>query len=596
MHNDFDITKTKLIIWDLDDTFWDGTLSEGSVRFKNDNLHLIEELTTKGIMNSICSKNDAINVKSEFLTKGYIKYWQMFVFPSINWSSKGQRVKSIIESMQLREENVIVIDDNISNIQEIKFYCPNIMSAYPEQIQKIAKDLYLVNDYDLEHVRLKQYKVLEVKNKDKLLSNSSNDEFLRNSKIKICIKNDCAENIDRIEHLILRTNQLNFTKKRVNKDVLKDIFLQPDKYEFAYVMAEDKYGSYGICGFYVLDKSVNKLEHFLFSCRIMNMGIEQFVYKFLGKPDIQIIPPVSSKLEEEADWIELVNDIELKKPVEVKTSDLNILFKGACDLYSTVSYIDGDCNIDTEFPYWNKQLLYISSHTHPAFIEQTNRLSKDELTALTKTFPNPHPDEFKTEFFNPKYNVVVLSLLQASFRGIYINKHNGYYAEYGFTSCNVTDERNWEKVLSEIPEEFKAQNRQVLKEFSENYTFAGAPPVDLILHNLKYIREHLNNNTYLVLILGSEKNTKKMINGYEGVCEQHVVLNKYIREFVKGCENIAIVELTDIIKSDDDYTDCINHFARRVYADIAGEIINIINKHIGEQHLFLKTDKELVSV
>ena len=196
MYKDFDITKTKLIIWDLDDTFWEGTLSEGGIKFKEENLRLVEELITKGIMNSICSKNDSIRVKSEFIIHGYIRQWQSFVFPSINWTAKGQRVKSIIDSMQLREENVIVIDDNITNIQEIKYYCPKIMSATPNQIPKIAKELYLLNEYDLEHVRLRQYKVLEAKNRDKLLSNSSNEEFLKNSEIKICIKRDCADNID----------------------------------------------------------------------------------------------------------------------------------------------------------------------------------------------------------------------------------------------------------------------------------------------------------------------------------------------------------------------------------------------------------------
>ena len=49
MYKDFDITKTKLIIWDLDDTFWDGTLSEGGVSFNNENLKLVEELTNYGL-------------------------------------------------------------------------------------------------------------------------------------------------------------------------------------------------------------------------------------------------------------------------------------------------------------------------------------------------------------------------------------------------------------------------------------------------------------------------------------------------------------------------------------------------------------------
>ncbi len=592
MFKDFDITKTKLIIWDLDDTFWNGTLSEGGVSFIDDNLRLIEELTTRGIMNSICSKNDPLNVKAEFITHGYIKHWQLFVFPSISWASKGQRVKSIIDSMQLREENVIVIDDNETNIKEIKYYCPKIMSATPNQIKNIEKELYLVNEYDFEHTRLRQYKILEAKNRDKIISNSSNEDFLRNSNIKICIKHDCAENTERIQRLILRTNQLNFTKNRIDKAVLENIFSNPTKYESAYIIAEDKYGNYGICGFYVLNKDTNSLDHFLFSCRIMNMGIEQYVYKYLNAPKLQIVPPVASDINSFVNWIEKVDNLEVKQKEEKNTnhSGLNILFKGACDLYSTINYIDGDCNIDTEFPYWNKQLLYISSHTHPAFIEQTNRLSKEELEKLSLKFPNPHPDEFKTEFFNPKYNIVVLSLLQASFRGIYINKENGQYAEYGFTNCDVTNERNWDKALSEIPDKFKEQNRQILKEFSKEYKFAGNPPVELIIKNLKYIREHLKSETCLILILGSEIDTAKMLNGYEGVCEQHIILNKHIREFAKQYNNIDIVEITDLIESDDDYTECINHFTRRVYAKIAKQIIDIVNLRTGGKHLFLTTD------
>ena len=155
MKKDYDITKTKLVIWDLDETFWDGTLSEGGIKFKEKTLLLIEELTTKGIMNSICSKNNFMDVKAQFLTNGFMKFWQLFVFPSIDWTPKGMRVKNIIQSMNLREENVIMIDDNEMNINEIKYYCPNIMSATPEQIDKIAEELYLVNHYDLEHTRVK---------------------------------------------------------------------------------------------------------------------------------------------------------------------------------------------------------------------------------------------------------------------------------------------------------------------------------------------------------------------------------------------------------------------------------------------------------
>ena len=110
----------------------------------------------------------------------------------------------------------------------------------------------------------------------------------------------------------------------------------------------------------------------------------------------------------------------------------------------------------------------------------------------------------------------------------------------------------------------------------------------LILHNLKYIRKHLDKNTGLILILGSEIDTFKTLEGYEGVCEKNIVLNKYIREFAKEYDNIAIVEITDYITSDDDYSECINHFSRNIYAKLAGKIIEFANKQLGSNHLFLK--------
>ena len=48
----------KLVIWDLDDTFWKGTLSEGPIEAIPENIHLVQALARRGIISSICSKND----------------------------------------------------------------------------------------------------------------------------------------------------------------------------------------------------------------------------------------------------------------------------------------------------------------------------------------------------------------------------------------------------------------------------------------------------------------------------------------------------------------------------------------------------------
>ena len=56
--NMIDFSRIKLVIWDLDDTFWQGILSEGEINPIHENCILVKELSRRGIVNSICSKND----------------------------------------------------------------------------------------------------------------------------------------------------------------------------------------------------------------------------------------------------------------------------------------------------------------------------------------------------------------------------------------------------------------------------------------------------------------------------------------------------------------------------------------------------------
>ena len=42
--------KIKLVIWDLDETFWSGTLSEGEVQTTEQNIELIKRLSDVGIV------------------------------------------------------------------------------------------------------------------------------------------------------------------------------------------------------------------------------------------------------------------------------------------------------------------------------------------------------------------------------------------------------------------------------------------------------------------------------------------------------------------------------------------------------------------
>src|SRR5712671_2178542 len=331
-----DITNdVKMVIWDLDDTFWKGTLAEGEIEFIQKHGELVKELASRGIISSIASKND-FNSAKEILERHGL--WDYFVFPSISFEPKGKRVSQIIDNAALRPQNILFIDDNILNIEEVRFFNKDIMVADPRSfLPGILNHLRLAGSSDPELRRLMQYQLLQIKFLDQTWTKLSNEDFLRSSRIKIFFDFDANKNFDRIVELINRTNQLNYTKNRLETERDINEFRKTccmNSISTACISCTDRYGDYGVIGFFMLKKNRGRasLIHFCFSCRTMNMGIEQFVYEYLKKPSIDIVPKVAYGLQshENVDWIDPSHALDRAQTIFTKNKKL--LFVGACEV------------------------------------------------------------------------------------------------------------------------------------------------------------------------------------------------------------------------------------------------------------------------
>jgi predicted enzyme involved in methoxymalonyl-ACP biosynthesis len=53
------LEAVRLFIWDLDETFWQGTLADGGIDAAGHAAEIVTTLARRGIMSSICSKNDS---------------------------------------------------------------------------------------------------------------------------------------------------------------------------------------------------------------------------------------------------------------------------------------------------------------------------------------------------------------------------------------------------------------------------------------------------------------------------------------------------------------------------------------------------------
>ena len=569
-----DLSKIKVIIWDLDETLWSGTLSEGNVALSEDRFSLLNAIVDSGVINTICSKNDYEPVSIELKELGI---WDLFVFPSINWDPKGLRVKTLLKDMSLRPANALFIDDNISNIKEVEYYNEGIMTASPDVIPDLIYFFHTVEKTDLAHKRLKQYKILEAKHNEAKGYNS-NIDFLEACDIRIEIVNDPINWIDRIFELVQRTNQLNFTKVRCSLSELKDDIISPNN-NSGCVRVKDRFGDYGIVGFYLMRGGC--LKHFLFSCRTIGMGVEQFVYSKLGYPPLQIVPDVATTLsyDEPPHWIK--EGITEAKAEYSNNVEVSILFKGPCDMSGLVGYLQMQGGIETDFTFTNDCGCLIETHNHSSHVFGSYCWSPNDIELLKKEafFFN---DDCINKCDLKKYRIVFLSTLIEGIYGRYKHRDNGLVVAFGHYNYPLTDRECWTKyIYSTIQDYGYTISYDQLASFTNKFDYVGRTSPDEYITYLKWLLKTMSTNSILCLILGSEISYENETDpSYIDRADYHAKLNAAIRSFASCSPRIRLIEITHYIHSQSDYSNNINHFTPSVYYSISRDVLSIIRSII----------------
>src|SRR3989344_641319 len=112
--------KIKLVVWDADNTLWDGTVfykDKENVKIKPGTKEALKELDKRGIKNTICSKNyyeDVDNILKKFEIGKY------FEEPQIGWGLKSDAIRKIAGIFKAEFDEILFVDDDPFQIAEVK--------------------------------------------------------------------------------------------------------------------------------------------------------------------------------------------------------------------------------------------------------------------------------------------------------------------------------------------------------------------------------------------------------------------------------------------------------------------------------------------
>lgn len=273
--------KIKCVIWDLDNTLWDGILMEDGLeklRLRPAVVDIIRRLDERGILNSVVSKNNHDDAMRAIKSFGLEEY---FLYPQISWQPKSEGIKAVAKALNIGTDTFLFVDDSPFELQEVQSACPDVRAL------DAAKREGILNmrecDVPVTEESASRRKLYQVETQRQAVAAGFGEDylsFLRDCKIQVKITSLTDDNLERVHELATRTNQMNFSGNRYDRDVLKQIIASPHLATYV-LTCQDRFGSYGIIGFSIVDRREPRMTDLMFSCRIQSKRVEHAFLSFV---------------------------------------------------------------------------------------------------------------------------------------------------------------------------------------------------------------------------------------------------------------------------------------------------------------------------
>lgn len=266
--------KVKCVVWDLDDTIWEGILLEGGgQRLRSGVRETIEELDRRGILHSVASKNEPGQALARLAELGLAEY---FLHPQVTWGPKSAAVARIASALNIGLDSLAFVDDQEFEREEVSFAQPAVrcldagLAAALPRMEDFTPAVITAESA----MRRQMYRSAIARDQAEADFEGPSAEFLASLDMVFTITPAGSDHLRRAEELTVRTHQLNSTGRMYGLEEL-DRLTRSDGHLVLVAELTDKFGSYGTIGLAMVDKEPAewRIRLLLMSCRVMSRGV-----------------------------------------------------------------------------------------------------------------------------------------------------------------------------------------------------------------------------------------------------------------------------------------------------------------------------------
>lgn len=287
----------KCIVLDLDNTLWGGIIGDDGIggieigeiglgqAFTEFQLWL-KELSRRGILLAVCSKNDEDNAKEPFLKHpDMVLRLEDFAVFVANWGDKASNIRYIQSILNIGMDSIVFIDDNPFERDAVQSLIPEItVPEMPEDPAEYVSFLRGLNLFETlsysagDSERTEQYRQ-KVKSIELQAAYGSYDDYLESLCMEASVSGFKPFSFPRIAQLTQRSNQFNFRTGRYSESDIERLENEDEVITLQFEL-KDKHTDHGLISLVIMDKCPDGklfIREWLMSCRVLKRGMEEFV-------------------------------------------------------------------------------------------------------------------------------------------------------------------------------------------------------------------------------------------------------------------------------------------------------------------------------